>query len=44
MVDINREHAGSSKMAYFNVVCVVAGTGTLGLPVALKQGKISFFM
>ncbi|KAI8369896.1 transmembrane amino acid transporter protein-domain-containing protein [Choanephora cucurbitarum] len=38
MVDINREHAGSSKMAYFNIVCVVAGTGTLGLPVALKQG------
>ena len=25
-------------MAYFNVVCVVAGTGILGLPVALKQG------
>ncbi|KAG2211495.1 hypothetical protein INT46_008624 [Mucor plumbeus] len=37
-IDINREHAGSSKMAYFNVVCVVAGTGTLGLPLALKQG------
>ncbi|RCH81381.1 hypothetical protein CU098_003971 [Rhizopus stolonifer] len=38
IIDINREHAGTSKMAYFNVVCVVAGTGTLGLPVALKQG------
>ncbi|CAO3607934.1 unnamed protein product [Mucor fragilis] len=37
-IDVNREHAGSSKMAYFNIVCVVAGTGTLGLPVALKQG------
>lgn len=38
IVDVNREHAGSSKMAYFNVVCVIAGTGTLGLPAALKQG------
>ncbi|CAO3617971.1 unnamed protein product [Mucor hiemalis] len=38
IIDINREHAGSSMMAYFNVVCVVAGTGTLGLPLALKQG------
>ncbi|KAG2230966.1 transmembrane amino acid transporter protein-domain-containing protein [Thamnidium elegans] len=38
IIDINREHAGSSKLAYFNIVCVVAGTGTLGLPVALKQG------
>ncbi|KAI7890190.1 transmembrane amino acid transporter protein-domain-containing protein [Mucor mucedo] len=38
IIDINREHAGSSKMAYFNIVCVVAGTGTLGLPAALKQG------
>ena len=25
-------------MAYFNIVCVVAGTGILGLPMALKQG------
>jgi amino acid permease len=25
-------------MAYFNVVCIVAGTGTLGLPMALAQG------
>ena len=38
MIDVNRENAGSSWMAYFNVVCVVAGTGTLGLPSALKQG------
>ncbi|KAI9476425.1 MAG: transmembrane amino acid transporter protein-domain-containing protein [Benjaminiella poitrasii] len=38
LIDINREHAGSSWMAYFNIVCVVAGTGTLGLPLALKQG------
>ncbi|KAI9023633.1 transmembrane amino acid transporter protein-domain-containing protein [Phycomyces nitens] len=36
--DIDREGAGSSFLAYFNVVCVVAGTGTLGLPYALKQG------
>ncbi|KAI9322120.1 transmembrane amino acid transporter protein-domain-containing protein [Dichotomocladium elegans] len=25
-------------MAYFNIVCVIAGTGTLGLPLALRQG------
>ncbi|KAI8394123.1 transmembrane amino acid transporter protein-domain-containing protein [Radiomyces spectabilis] len=36
--DINREHAGSGFLAYFNIVCVIAGTGTLGLPYALKQG------
>lgn len=35
IIDINREHAGSSKLAYFNVVCVVAGTGTLGLPMVI---------
>lgn len=35
-----REHSegGSSFLAYFNIVCVVAGTGALGLPGALKQG------
>jgi hypothetical protein len=37
---------GSSFLAYFNIVCVVAGTGALGLPYALRQGgwigKISF--
>ncbi|KAI8883424.1 hypothetical protein K501DRAFT_285345 [Backusella circina FSU 941] len=38
IIDINRENAGSSWMAYFNVVCIVAGTGTLGLPMALAQG------
>ncbi|KAG2205167.1 hypothetical protein INT46_003476 [Mucor plumbeus] len=29
---------GSSFLAYFNIVCVVAGTGALGLPYALMQG------
>lgn len=38
IIDVNREHAGSSFLAYFNVVCVVAGTGTLGLPYALRLG------
>ncbi|CAO3617967.1 unnamed protein product [Mucor hiemalis] len=38
IIDVNRENAGSAIMAYYNVVCVVAGTGTLGLPYALKQG------
>ncbi|KAG0743381.1 hypothetical protein G6F57_010614 [Rhizopus arrhizus] len=38
LMDCNREHAGSSKLAFFNVVCVVAGSGTLGLPQALQQG------
>ncbi|KAI7868933.1 transmembrane amino acid transporter protein-domain-containing protein [Spinellus fusiger] len=32
------EHKGSSMLAYCNVVCVIAGTGTLGLPFALRQG------
>ncbi|KAI7860818.1 transmembrane amino acid transporter protein-domain-containing protein [Circinella umbellata] len=36
--DVDRSQAGSAFMAYFNVVCVIAGTGTLGLPFALKQG------
>ncbi|ORX54027.1 hypothetical protein DM01DRAFT_1335877 [Hesseltinella vesiculosa] len=35
---IDREKQGSSFLAYFNVVCVVAGTGSLSLPYALKQG------
>lgn len=36
---IDREsEGGSSFLAYFNIVCVVAGTGALGLPYALKQG------
>lgn len=38
IIDVNREHAGSAFLAYFNVVCVVAGTGTLGLPYALRLG------
>ncbi|KAI8341320.1 transmembrane amino acid transporter protein-domain-containing protein [Chlamydoabsidia padenii] len=29
---------GSFMTAYFNIVCVVAGTGTLGLPHAFAQG------
>lgn len=33
-----RSQGGSSFLAYFNVVCVVAGTGALGLPYSLKQG------
>ncbi|KAI8144640.1 transmembrane amino acid transporter protein-domain-containing protein [Fennellomyces sp. T-0311] len=36
--DVDRTNAGSAFLAYFNVVCVIAGTGTLGLPLALKQG------
>ncbi|KAG0170677.1 hypothetical protein DFQ28_005698 [Apophysomyces sp. BC1034] len=36
--DVDRSQAGSSFYAYVNVVCVIAGTGTLGLPYALKQG------
>jgi amino acid permease len=36
--EVDRSAAGSSWMAYFNVVCVVAGSGVLGLPMALKQG------
>lgn len=35
---MDRSNAGSSKTAYYNVVCVIAGTGTLGLPFALRQG------
>ncbi|KAI8074711.1 transmembrane amino acid transporter protein-domain-containing protein [Gongronella butleri] len=36
--DCDRSQAGSSLWAYVNVVCVIAGTGTLGLPAALGQG------
>ncbi|KAI9495370.1 transmembrane amino acid transporter protein-domain-containing protein [Zychaea mexicana] len=36
--DVDRSEAGSSFLAYFNVVCVIAGTGTLGLPYALRLG------
>ncbi|CAO3617661.1 unnamed protein product [Mucor hiemalis] len=37
-IDVDRTNGCSSWMAYFNIVCVVAGTGILGLPMALKQG------
>ncbi|KAF9912261.1 hypothetical protein EC991_000152 [Linnemannia zychae] len=33
-----RPSQGSSYQAFFNIVCVVAGTGTLGLPYSLAQG------
>ncbi|KAF9914875.1 hypothetical protein BX616_007391 [Lobosporangium transversale] len=33
-----RPEQGSNLLAYANVVCVVAGTGTLGLPYALRLG------
>ncbi|RCI00656.1 hypothetical protein CU098_009610 [Rhizopus stolonifer] len=35
---IDRSKQGSSFTAFFSVVCVVAGTGALGLPYALRQG------
>ncbi|GAA5811733.1 hypothetical protein MFLAVUS_005175 [Mucor flavus] len=35
---VDNSEGGSSFLAYFNVVCVVAGTGALGLPYALRQG------
>lgn len=35
---IDRSKQGSSFSAFFNVVCVVAGTGALGLPYALALG------
>ncbi|RCH93852.1 hypothetical protein CU098_005685 [Rhizopus stolonifer] len=37
-VDVDRTNGSGSMMAYFNVVCVVAGSGIVGLPLALKQG------
>ncbi|KAK9712820.1 hypothetical protein K7432_006892 [Basidiobolus ranarum] len=41
----NQHRTGSSFGAYFNIVCVIAGTGTLQLPLALNQGGwISVFM
>ncbi|KAL9558556.1 hypothetical protein MBANPS3_000846 [Mucor bainieri] len=36
--DIDRSNGASAFMSYCNVVCVVAGTGVLGLPMALRQG------
>ncbi|KAG0167601.1 hypothetical protein DFQ28_000636 [Apophysomyces sp. BC1034] len=35
---LDRESQGSSYTAYLSVVCVVAGTGALGLPYALALG------
>lgn len=35
---IDRSNQASSFTAFFSVVCVVAGTGALGLPYALSQG------
>ncbi|KAG2190251.1 hypothetical protein INT46_006926 [Mucor plumbeus] len=35
---IDRSKQGSSFTAFFSVVCVVAGTGALGLPYGLAQG------
>ncbi|KAI8987699.1 transmembrane amino acid transporter protein-domain-containing protein [Mycotypha africana] len=35
---IDRSNQGSSFAAFFNIVCVVAGTGALGLPYALALG------
>lgn len=35
---IDRSKQGSSFTAFYSVVCVVAGTGALGLPYALSQG------
>ncbi|RCH87624.1 hypothetical protein CU098_005759 [Rhizopus stolonifer] len=37
-VDVDRSKGCSSFVAFFNVFCIVAGTGILGLPYALKQG------
>ena len=37
-IDIDRTNSGSSLLAYLNVVCVIVGTGILGLPYALQQG------
>ncbi|ORY01398.1 hypothetical protein K493DRAFT_312452 [Basidiobolus meristosporus CBS 931.73] len=34
----NQHRTGSSFGAYFNIVCVIAGTGTLQLPLSLHQG------
>ncbi|KAG9068429.1 hypothetical protein KI688_010697 [Linnemannia hyalina] len=33
-----RPEQGSNMSAFFNIVCVVAGTGTLGLPYSLAKG------
>jgi len=35
-----RPSQGSNLAAFFNIVCVVAGTGTLGLPYSLAKGNV----
>jgi hypothetical protein len=35
-----RPDQGSNLAAFFNIVCVVAGTGTLGLPFSLAKGNV----
>lgn len=37
-----RPEQGSNMSAFFNIVCVVAGTGTLGLPYSLAKGTLRF--
>ncbi|CAG8593421.1 22833_t:CDS:2, partial [Racocetra persica] len=34
----NQETKGSNWTAYVNVVCLIAGSGTLGIPYAIQQG------
>ncbi|CAI2180086.1 9498_t:CDS:2 [Funneliformis geosporum] len=34
----HKDHKGSNWSAYINIVCVVAGSGTLGIPYAIQQG------
>ncbi|CAG8565335.1 16255_t:CDS:2 [Funneliformis mosseae] len=34
----HRDRKGSNWSAYINIVCVVAGSGTLGIPYAIQQG------
>ncbi|KAI9272668.1 transmembrane amino acid transporter protein-domain-containing protein [Phascolomyces articulosus] len=36
--DVDRTNGSSAWFAYFNIVCLIAGTGMLGLPLALKKG------
>ncbi|KAG2217027.1 hypothetical protein INT45_003983, partial [Circinella minor] len=36
--DVDRTNGGTAFYAYYNIVCLVAGTGMLGLSSALRQG------
>ncbi|KAI9272658.1 transmembrane amino acid transporter protein-domain-containing protein [Phascolomyces articulosus] len=36
--DVDRSKGSTAFYAYYNVVCIVAGTGLLGLPASLRQG------